>query len=203
MREIMTRSVQGAPRLVRDRSHALGDRLILDMDVGDARIDRSRAVPPDRFTSCCRSSGLPANGRTTRADWEHVERSRAGYARSRLQLRGRVRRPLGPAAVIEIHRMLIVHRYPCPRNDMVDDVGLRHLGPERQTELGHPPVHACVRSAGRRRISCPTLCRRPLFRRAVGDGISCRLAFLDLVGRDVAGVEETEMRRIDIAFEAL
>src|SRR3954447_13735740 len=100
--------------------------------------------------------------------------------------------------------MFVVHRYPGLCNDMIRKVGVRRLRPERQAEGRHAPVHPSVRLRPVGAVHRAPLCIADLvFGRPVGHGMSCRVTFLEVFGLDMAGMEETEMRRVDIAFEAL
>src|SRR5262245_63582167 len=84
------------------------------------------------------------------------------------------------------------------------ELAVRRLGPERKQEVAEPPV-----STPRARLTVTRILRAPrsigqmIFRRAVGNGMAQRLILRQLVGIHMAGVQEAEMRGIDLPLERL
>src|SRR6185437_6857731 len=78
------------------------------------------------------------------------------------------------------------------------------LAPERKQEVGEAPVGAVAsgRAVGGV-LRAPGGIGDMVLRGAVGDGMEDRVVLGDIVGTDMAGVQEAEMRGIDLAFYGL
>jgi hypothetical protein len=97
----------------------------------------------------------------------------------------------------------IVERYPGARVYVTGELASGDLAPERKQEVGEAPVGA-VASGG----AVGGVLRAPggvgdmVLRGAVSDGVEDRVVLGDIVGMDMAGVQEAEMRGIDLATMA-
>ena len=70
--------------------------------------------------------------------------------------------------------------------------------------MRHAPMHLAVRFGPIGAVHrAPVGVGDLVLGRAVGDGVARRMPFLEILGLDVAGMEEAEMRGVDIAFQAL
>jgi hypothetical protein len=87
---------------------------------------------------------------------------------------------------------------------MVGEIGVRRLGPERQAEMRHAPVHLAIRIGPVGAVhGAPFGLVDLVLGRAVGDGVARRVSFLEILGLDRTGMQEAEMRSVDIPLEAL
>ena len=97
--------------------------------------------------------------------------------------------------------MAIVERHPGARVHVTGELASGNLAPEWKQEVGEAPVGA-VASGG----AVGGVLRTPggigdmVLRGAVGDGVEDRVVLDDIVGMDMAGVQEAEMRGIDLAL---
>ena len=196
------------PFVIGDRAHALGDRLVLQVDAVDAAVDRvvllGGAIDAPVVARIRRHP--PASQPVGRVG-QHLAAA-AGAADRRAVLEGRLRqrhrrRPAFPPQVAE-HRVAVVERHPAARVHVAAELAVGRLRPERKQEVAEAPVGATrpgLAIAGV--LRAPGRFRQVVLRRAVGDGVEDRLILGEIVRIDMAGVQEAEMRGVDLALERL
>src|SRR5205085_2464009 len=127
---------------------------------------------------------------------------RPAILEGRLRLRQRRYAAL-PAQETE-HRVAVIERHPGARMDVTAELAVGGLAPERKQEVGEAPVGAIrTRRAVAGVLCAPSGIGDMVLRSAVGDGVVNRIILADVIRIDVAGVQETEMRGIDLALECL
>ena len=100
--------------------------------------------------------------------------------------------------------MAVVKRHPSSRIHVLAKFARRLLGPEGKHEVSKAPIG--VARAGRP-VGC--VLRAPdgigdmVLRGTRGDGVADRFVLRHVLGVNVACMQETEMRRVDVAFERL
>ena len=196
------------PFVVGDRPHALGDRLVLQVDAVDAAVDGvallGRAVDPPVVARVRRH---PPASQPVRRVGQHLVAApcaadRRAVLESRLRQRHR-RRAAFPPQVAK-HRVAVVERHPAARMHVAAELAVGRLRPERKQEVAEAPVGPAgpgLAIAGV--LRAPGRFGQVVFRRAVGDGVEDRLVLGEVVRIDVAGVQEAEMRGVDLALERL
>src|SRR5947199_6051622 len=195
-------------RMVRDRAHALRDRLILQVDAVYPAIDRVAALGGTVHTPIvARVGGKPKAPEPIGAVRQKLVAAsgaadRPAILEGRLRLR-QCRYAALPAQEAE-HGVAVIERDPAARMHVTAELAVGGLAPERKQEVGEPTV-AAVRARG----AVDGVLRAPggigdmILRGAVGDGVVNRIILVEIVRIDVAGVQETEMRSIDLALERL
>jgi hypothetical protein len=120
--------------------------------------------------------------------------------RARLRRQGRA---MLPPQVME-HCVVVIEWHPGARMDQSGKFTLRLLGPERKEKIGEAPIRAA--RPGRTVsgvLRSPRAVGHGILRRAVSNCVADRVIFGQVVWIDVAGVQEAEMRRVNVALERL
>src|ERR1700731_4129506 len=88
--------------------------------------------------------------------------------------------------------------------DQLGELALRLLGPEWEQKVGEAPIGpAWTGGTVGGVLRPPGSVGDVVFGRAVRNRVAYRVIFRQVVGIDVAGMQETEMRGVDVAFERL
>ena len=92
-----------------------------------------------------------------------------------------------------------------PRDlQMLGELAVRHLGPERKQEIAEAPGGAAGAGGAVARIGrAPGGVGDVIVRRADRDGVEDRIVVGEVVRIDMAGMQKSEMRGVDVAFERL
>jgi len=126
---------------------------------------------------------------------------RRAVLEGRLRLRQRRYAAL-PAQEAE-HGVAVVERHPGARMHVTAELAVGCLAPERKQEVREAPVGAIrTRRAVARVLRAPGGIGDMVLGRTVGDRVVDRIILVHVVRVDVAGVQETEMRGIDLTSSA-
>src|SRR5262245_34165470 len=191
-----------------DRTHAFGDRLILQVDAIDAAVDDVLLLgsaiksPVVAFIRGQPPATEPVGGVGQQLVAAPGTTDRPAVLEGRLRQRHRRRGALPPQETK--HRMLIVERHPSAGVHMAAELAVGRLRPKWEQEIAEAPVSVPgLRLAIAGVLRAPGRLGQMVLRRPIGYGVEQRLVLRQIVGIDVAGVQEPEVRGVDFALERL
>ena len=111
---------------------------------------------------------------------------------------------MAPPHQADEHRVVVVHRHPGAVVQVLGELALRRLRPERQHEIGEAPVGPArlglaIGGVHRAGVGVGDV----VFRGAVGHREAEQAVFRHDLRVDAAGMQKAEMRGVDIAFQRL